>query len=113
MTRPTPQPVRLFTAGEKRELGGASFRAVALDGTDFSGANLSLACFDGVSLRDCDFRRCDLRGARFLACDLRGAAFEDVRLGHNRFHGSSLGGATGLTGEQHDYVCRRGGSFDG
>jgi uncharacterized protein YjbI with pentapeptide repeats len=106
------RPVHLFTAGEKRELSGASFREVALDGTDFADADLSLASFERVSLRGCDFRRSDLRGASFLGCDLGGAAFADVLLGGNRFHGSSLAGASGLTGEQHDYVVRRGGSFD-
>lgn len=113
MKRPSPSiPVHVFTAGEKRELAGARFRDMSLDGTDFSGADLQLASFDAVSLRGCDFRRCDLRGARFVRCDLHGAAFAEVQLGGNRFDGSSLAAATGLTEAHADYVCRHGGSFE-
>jgi uncharacterized protein YjbI with pentapeptide repeats len=109
---PTPPLVQLFTAGEKRELGGARFREVALDRTDFADADLAGARFERVALRGCDFRRCDLRGASFVGCDLRGAAFGGARLGGNRFHGSSLDVASGLTDEQRDYVVRRGGRFE-
>ncbi len=104
-------PVRVFTNIEKRELAGHSFRDITLDGVDLAEANLTECSFEGVSLRSCDFRRADLRGARFLRCDLRDARLEEVMLGGNRFHGSCLAGATGLTPEQHDYVCRRGGVF--
>ena len=112
MTRPSPTPpVRVFTAGEKRELGGATFRDLALDGADFSDGDLQLTSFEGVSLRDCDFSRCDLRGARFVRCDLHGARFAGAQLGGNQFRGSSLARATGLTEEQSGYVSRHGGTF--
>jgi uncharacterized protein YjbI with pentapeptide repeats len=100
---------RIFTEAEKRELAGRSFRDLALDGVDFAGADLRGAVFERVSLRGCDFRRADLRGAELLDCDLGGARFDEAVLGDNRFHGSRLVEITGLTDEQLDYVCRRGG----
>ena len=108
---PLREPTRIFTRGEKRELAGRSFRDLHLDGVDFSDANLQEASFVRVSLRACDFREADLKGAQFIGCDLRGARFGGAAFGGNRFHGSCLADASGLSDEQTDYVCRRGGTF--
>ncbi len=103
--------LHVFTSGEKRQLAAQVFCRVTLDRVDFSGADLSETRFDTVSLRGCDFSGADLRGAEFLRCDLRDANLCDVGLGDNRFHGSWLAGATGLTVAQTQYVCSRGGTF--
>jgi uncharacterized protein YjbI with pentapeptide repeats len=108
---PAAGPVAILTCREKSQLAGRSFQEVTLDGADFSGANLQGASFLRSSLRGCDFRGADLRGAAFLRCDLRGVALGDALLDGNRFHGSCLAEATGLSDEQNTYVCRRGGTF--
>lgn len=109
---PTQQSaLHVFTFGEKRQLASQVFCSVTLDRVDFSGADLSGTHFDTVSLRGCDFSGADLHGAEFLRCDLREANLRDVGLGDNRFHGSWLAGATGLTVAQTQYICSRGGTF--
>jgi uncharacterized protein YjbI with pentapeptide repeats len=102
---------QIFSVEEKRELIGEIFRDVALAAVDFSHADLRGARFVNASLRDCDFTGADLRSVDFVRCDLRRAVLSDVELGGNRFDGSCLAGAVGLTAAQSSYVRRRGGSF--
>jgi uncharacterized protein YjbI with pentapeptide repeats len=103
--------VRIFSSGEKSELAGQVFRELLLDRVDFSGADLRNALFHTVSLRGCDFRGADLRRAAFVDCDLREADLEGTSLEEARFHGSWVGGATGLTALQEQLVSSRGGVF--
>jgi uncharacterized protein YjbI with pentapeptide repeats len=103
--------IRVFSEDEKRELGEQVFRTVSLDCVDFAGADLRRTRFDTVSLRGCDFRLADLRGAEFVNCDLREASLHQAELGDNRFDGSWLAGATGLSVEQTRCIVRCGGSF--
>lgn len=115
-TRTTPRhplapSIRVFSAGEKKELTGQLFRELRLDRVDFSGADLREARFDTVSLRGSDFRGADLRGAVFTDCDLREADLHETLLDDARFEGSWVGGATGLTVEQVQLVSSRGGIF--
>ena len=109
--QPLAPSVQVFSQGEKSELTGQVFREIVLDRVDFSGADLRSALFHTVSLRGCDFRGADLRRAAFVDCDLRGADLEGTSLEEARFHGSWVGGATGLTVEQQQLVSSRGGVF--
>ncbi len=109
--QPVAPATRVFSEGEKSELAGQVFRELVLDRVDFSGADLRNAMFHTVSLRGCDFRGADLRRAAFVDCDLREARMHGTSLAEARFHGSWVGGATGLTVEQVQLVSSRGGVF--
>lgn len=102
---------RILTACEKLGLRGAAFRSLDLAEGDLSGADLRDAVFDRVDLTAASFAGADLRGACFLGCDLRRADFERARLGDNRFDGSWLTGARGLTFRARVRIARQGGVF--
>lgn len=50
-------------------------------------------------------------GAELLDCDLRGASFTRANLGRNRFHGSRLTGAFGLSRAAREEIRASGGLF--
>lgn len=102
---------KIFTKSEKAELWKLNVNRVRLDRVDFRSANLSGASFEHVTLAGCDFTGADLQETVFLECDLRCACFEGVRFGKNRFDGSGLAGATGLTPEDRLYIVSVGGQF--
>ena len=103
--------LKILSAFEKLGMAGRTFADVDLSRVDFTMSNLQLARFVHVSLQGCDFSLADLRGAIFVECDLRGAVFGQTRLADNRFDGSWLVGARGLSVAQQRYVRARGGLF--
>jgi uncharacterized protein YjbI with pentapeptide repeats len=108
----TRQPCEVvFTAAEKRQLGGEVFRGSKLDYVDFSRADLREARFEGASLCGCDFSGTDLRGAVFEDCDLRWSRFDRAIFGNNSFRRSWLTGSEGITRSVFEYVRTRGGHF--
>jgi uncharacterized protein YjbI with pentapeptide repeats len=103
---------KIFTEGEKKALlVGHVFQGADLDGVDFSGADLRAARFENTSLRNCDFSATHLLDTQFLRCDLRGTCFNGAKFEHNRFDGSLLLGATGLSASLRTYIDEHGGSF--
>jgi uncharacterized protein YjbI with pentapeptide repeats len=103
--------LKILSAFEKLGMAGKVFEHADLSRVDLSMANLRLTRFVHVSLQGCDLTRADLRGAVFVACDLRGATFGHTRLEDNRFDGSWMVGARGLSAAQQRYVRERGGLF--
>jgi uncharacterized protein YjbI with pentapeptide repeats len=106
---PPMSTIRVFSDKEKQELADQVFIESSLDLVDLVSADLRGARFRSVSLRGADLRGADLRGAQFVDCDMREACLRDVRLGDNRFDGSCLHGATGLSEDQKTYISTRGG----
>ncbi len=102
---------RIFTEKEKSGLRLRVFKNLNLDCVDFRGAKLSVCKFEDVSLAGSDFTGADLRGAAFLRCDLRRVRFANALFANNRFDGSWLTAAVGLTPRQREYIEKRGGRF--
>lgn len=106
-----PGPERILTDREKLALRGAALRSLDLAGGDLSGADLRDAVLGWVELAGASLADADLRGAWFLACDLRRVDFRGARLGANRFDGSWLTGAIGLTPGARVRIAEAGGRF--
>jgi uncharacterized protein YjbI with pentapeptide repeats len=111
MTTATMKLEPIFTSREKRELTGEVFRSRELVDLDFSRADLRGACFEKTVLLRCSFAGADLRGARFLSCDLHGVDLAGAVLGDNRFDGTTLVDAFGLTAGARKIVADGGGTF--
>lgn len=88
---------RILTSEEKAALRGAVFVHRDLVGMDFSGADLRGARFDKTLIAGCNLRGADLRGARFKLCDLREIVLTDALFGDNRFDGTTIVDAIGLS----------------
>lgn len=88
---------RILTSGEKAALRGAVFANREFVGIDLSGADLRGARFDRTRLARCNLSRADLRGAHFNLCDLDEVVLADTLFGDNRFDGTSIVGAVGLS----------------
>ena len=101
----------ILTSREKRELTGEVFCKRELVDMDFSGADLRGARFEKTVLLRCSFAGADLRGARFLSCDLHSIDLGDAVLGDNRFDGTTLVDALGVTGPMSKMVADAGGTF--
>ncbi|MEM0980098.1 MAG: pentapeptide repeat-containing protein [Cyanobacteria bacterium P01_H01_bin.58] len=74
-------------------LMNADLRSAALYGANLEFANLSNANLQDVDLRDANLENAQLDGVRLEGCQVRGALFTD---------------ATGLSGEQKQWLKRNG-----
>ena len=101
----------VLTAREKRELAGEVFCNRELIELDFSGSDLRGACFERSVLLRCSFAGADLRGARFLSCDLESIVLADAVLGDNRFDGTTLVEAIGVSASAREAIASGGGAF--
>jgi uncharacterized protein YjbI with pentapeptide repeats len=111
MPMPIPSHEHILTRNEKRDLRGELFRNIELVAVDLTDADLRDARFERVVLRGCDLANADLRGAHFVLCELTSVAFHNVRLGDNRFYGTTLADVAGLSDDDQRLVERVGGVF--
>jgi uncharacterized protein YjbI with pentapeptide repeats len=102
---------RIFTADEKATLGGELFLNRELVGVDFSGADLRGARFERTTLVRCNLAAADVRGAHFILCDLHAVVLADVLFEDNRFDGTTLVDAVGLTADGQAVIEGGGGTF--
>jgi uncharacterized protein YjbI with pentapeptide repeats len=67
--------------------------------------------FERTKLIRCNLANADLRGARFVSCELEGVVLVDTVFGDNRFDGTTLIDAFGLSPAGRMLVEQHGGTF--
>lgn len=102
---------KVFSTEQKAALRGAVFADRELVGVDLSGADLRDARFEKTRMVGCDLTGADLRGAQFSLCDLRGVVLADALFGDNRFDGTTIEDAIGLSQPTRTLIEGWGGTF--
>ena len=99
----------ILISQENCELRGGVFSHREFVRVDLAGADLCDARFEEVLFERCNLTGADLRGAHFIRCEFREVVMTGITLGNNRFDGTSLRGAIGLSEETRLAVVQQGG----
>ena len=103
--------VLTLTKGMKHGLRGHVFRQQEIVGLNLACADLRDVRFEEVQFTSCDLAGADLRGAHFILCTLSSTVLRDVRLGDNRFYGTTLVEPIELQDDARQTIERSGGVF--